>query len=45
MVHAIFMFFAAFKNLKSLFSAEKMPVHALDVFIENTPQKWFELSQ
>ena len=31
-----FMFFAIFKNLKSSFSEENMPVHALDVFIENT---------
>ena len=39
MVHVmdmLFMFFAVFKNLKSSFSEDNMPVHALDVFIENT---------
>ena len=38
MVHVmqgLFMFFAVFKNLKSLFSEDNMPVHALNVFIEN----------
>ena len=29
------MFFAVFKNLKSSFSEDNMPVHAPDVFIEN----------
>ena len=33
--HMPFMFFAVFKNLKSSFSDNNMPVHALDVFIEN----------
>ena len=31
----LFMFLAVFKNLKSSFSEDIMPVHALDVFIEN----------
>ena len=35
MVHMIFMFFAVFKDLKSSFSEDNMPVNALDVFIEN----------
>ena len=35
MVHMLFLFFLAFKNLKSSFSEDSMPVHALDVFIEN----------
>ena len=36
MMHLHFMFFAFFfKNLKSLFSEDNMPVHALNVFIEN----------
>ena len=46
MVHMMnehFMFFTVFKNLKSSFSAENMPGHALDIFIENTT-KWFRLS-
>ena len=30
-----FMFFADFKNLKSSFSEDNMPGHALDIFIEN----------
>ena len=33
--HVHFMFFAAFKNLKSSFSEDNMPGHALDIFIEN----------
>ena len=32
-MHALFMFFAIFKNLKSSFSEDNMPVHALDIFI------------
>ena len=32
--HAFYVF-AVFKNLKSSFSEDNMPVHALDVFIEN----------
>ena len=38
MVHVIgvhCMFFAVFKNLKSSFSEDNMPGHALDIFIEN----------
>ena len=38
MVHMMlvhFMFFAIFKNLKSTFSVDNMPGHALDIFIEN----------
>ena len=38
MVHVMyvhFMFFAVFKNLKSSFSKDNMPEHALDIFIEN----------
>ena len=38
MVHVmlmLFMFFVVFKNLKSSFSEDNMPVHALDIFIEN----------
>ena len=27
--------FAVFKNIKSSFSEDKMPEHALDIFIEN----------
>ena len=34
-MHVHFMFFAVFKNLKSLFSADNMPGHTLDIFIEN----------
>ena len=34
-MHMLFMFFAVFKNLKSLFSEDNIPVNALDVFIEN----------
>ena len=34
-VHVHFMFFAIFKNLKSSFSEDNMPEHALDIFIEN----------
>ena len=30
-----FLFFVVLKNLKSSFSEDTMPVHALDVFIEN----------
>ena len=35
MMHMLFLFFVVFKSLKSSFSEDKMPVHALDVFIEN----------
>ena len=34
-MHVLFMFVSVFKNMKSLFSEDNMPVHALDVFIEN----------
>ena len=34
MMQMLHMFFAFFKNLKSSFSADNMPVYALDVFIE-----------
>ena len=34
-MHVHFMFFAVFKNLKSSFSEDNMPEHALDIFIEN----------
>ena len=30
-----FMFLAVFKNLKSSFSEDNMPGHALDIFVEN----------
>ena len=33
-MHMLFKFFAVFKNSKSSFSEDNMPVHALDVFIE-----------
>ena len=35
LVFSVYFFFAVFKNLKSSFSEDKMPVHALDVCIEN----------
>ena len=35
MMHVHFMFFAVFKYLKSWFSEDNMPEHALDIFIEN----------
>ena len=35
MLHVHFMFFAVFKNLKSSFSKDNMPEHALDIFSEN----------
>ena len=34
-MHMHFMLFAVFKNLKSSFSVDNMPEHALDIFIEN----------
>ena len=34
-MHMLFMFFAVFKNLESLFSEDNMQVHTLNVFIEN----------
>ena len=38
-MHVLFIIFAVFKNLKSSFSEENMPVHVL-----KTPPNWFELS-
>ena len=38
-MHLLFMFFAVFKNLKSAFSEDNMPLHALDIFIENATKK------
>ena len=35
LMHMHFMYFAVFKNLKSSFSEDNMPGHALDIFIEN----------
>ena len=34
-MHVHFMFFAVFKNVKSLFSEDNMPGHTLDIFIGN----------
>ena len=34
-MHVHFTFFAVIKNLKSAFSEDNMPEHALDIFIEN----------
>ena len=34
-MHVHFMFFAVLKNLKSSFSEDNVPEHALDIFIEN----------
>ena len=34
-MHVHFMFFAVLKNLKSSFSEDNIPGHALDIFIEN----------
>ena len=33
-MHVHFMFLAVFKNLKSSFSEDNMPGHALDIYIE-----------
>ena len=41
-MHVHFIFIAVFKNLKSSFSEDNMPEHALDIFIE-LPPKWFRL--
>ena len=35
MVHVMLNAFYVFKNLKSSFSEDNMPEHALDIFIEN----------
>ena len=41
-MHVHFMFFAVLNNLKSAFSEDNMPEHALDIFIENaTKMVWF----
>ena len=37
-MHVHFMFFAVLKNLKSSFSENNVPEHALDIFIEKRPQ-------
>ena len=34
-MHVHFMFFAVFKNLKSSFTEDNMPGHALGIFIEH----------
>ena len=34
-MHMQIVFFAVFKNLKSSFSEDNMPGHALNIFIEN----------
>ena len=34
-MHMLFVFLAVFENSKALFSGNNVPVHALDVFIEN----------
>ena len=34
-MHVLFMFFLVFKHLQSSFLDDHMPIHALDVFIEN----------
>ena len=34
-MHVHFMLFAVFKHLKSSFSVENMPEHALDIIIQN----------
>ena len=34
-MHVHFMLFAVFKNLKSSFSEDNMPVHALEIFTKN----------
>ena len=34
-MHVHLILFAVFKNLKSSFSEDNMPEHALDIFIEN----------
>ena len=40
-MHVHFVFLALFKNLKSSFSEDNMPGHALDIFIENaTKMVW-----
>ena len=39
MMHMLFMFFTVFKHLQSSFLDDNMPVHALDVFIENATKK------
>ena len=43
-MYLLFKFFAVFKNLKSSFSEDNMPVHALDVFIENATKMVIQLN-
>ena len=40
-MHRHFMFFAVFKNLKSLFSEDIMQEHVLDIFIENATKMFW----
>ena len=41
-MHVHFMSLAILKNLKSSFSEDNVPEHALDIFIENTTKMvWF----
>ena len=35
-IHVLFVVFAVFESLKASYSLDNMPVHVLDVFIENT---------
>ena len=40
-MHVHFMFFAVLKNLKSSFSEDNVPEHALNIFLENaTKMVW-----
>ena len=39
-MHLLFMFIAVLNSLESPFSEDNMPVHALDVFIENNCLKY-----
>ena len=40
-MHVHFMLFAVFKKLKSSFSEDNVPKHAIDIFIENaTKMVW-----
>ena len=34
-MHVHFMFFSVFKNLKTSYSEDNMPGHALDIVVEN----------
>ena len=42
-MHVHLMFFVVLKKLKSSFSEDNVPDHALDIFIENAT-KWFGLT-